>query len=107
MTTKRKSVIAVTTGRVLTVAGGYLTTVEIMNTDTHQWSTAADLPLTMTSASATVCGDRIYMCDGKSVITCSLPALLQSCSPKIFESQPSTPSPEGPVWSVVADLQVE
>ena len=112
MTTKRDRVIAVTTGRALIVAAGYedrggLTTVEIMNTDTRQWSTAADLPQPMVSASATVCGDRIYMCDGKSVITCSLPALLQSCSPKIFEAQPSTPSPQGPVWSVDADLPVK
>ena len=113
MTTKRDRVTAVTTGRALIVAGGRdkeyrgLTTVEIMNTDTRQWSTAADLPQTMYSASATVCGDRIYMCDGESVITCSLPALLQSCRPKIFEAQPSTPSPQGPVWSTVADLPVE
>ena len=111
MTTKRDVVIAVTTGRALIVAGGRdrgsLTTVEIMNTDTRQWSTAADLPQPMDMASATVCGDRIYMSYEKSVITCSLLALLQSCSPKIFEAQPSTPSPQGPVWSTVADLPVE
>ena len=112
MTTKRGVVIAVATGRALIVAGGYgdrghLTTVEIMNTDTRQWSTAADLPQPMHSASATVCGDRIYMCDRESVIACSLPALLQSCSPKVFEAQPSTPSPQGPVWSTVAVLPVK
>ena len=111
MTTKRHQVIAVTTGRALIVAGGAgdrgsLTTVEIMNTDTRQWSTAADLPQPMSSASATVCGDRIYMSKKKSVITCSPPALLQSCRPKIFEAQLSTPSPQGPVWSTVADLPV-
>ena len=111
MTTKRELTIAVTTGRALIVAGGRdrggLTTVEIMNTDTRQWSTAADLPQTVCTASATVCGDRIYMCERESVITCSLPALLQSCSPKIFEAQPSTPSPQGPVWSTVTDLPVK
>ena len=108
MTTKRVSAIAVTTGRALIVAGGYglLTTVEIMNTDTRQWSRAADLSRPMWSVSATVCGDRIYTSDEKSVITCSLPALLQSCRPKIFKAQPSTPSPQGPVWSTVADLPV-
>ena len=112
MTTKRYVVIAVTTGRALIVAGGAgdrgaLATVEIMNIDTRQWSTAADLPQPMVSASATVCGDRIYMSVEKSVILCSLPALLQSCSQKIFEAQPSTPSPQGPVWSTVADLPVK
>ena len=108
MTTERYWAVAVTTGRVLIVAGGRgLATVEIMNTDTRQWSTAADLPQSMASASATICGDRIYMSYEKSVITCSLPALLQSCSPKIFEAQPSTPSPQGPVWSTVTDLRVK
>ena len=111
MTTRRAWVIAVTTGRALIVAGGqdrgYPAAVEIMNTDTRQWSTAADLLQPMSSPSATVCGDRIYMSKKKSVITCSLPALLQSCRPKIFEAQPSTPSPQGPVWSTVADLPVK
>ena len=110
MATKRCLVTAVTTGRALIVAGGCvgggLTTVEIMNTDTRQWSTAADLPQPMVSASATVCGDRIYMSKEESVITCSLPALFQSCRPKIFEAQPSTPSPQGPVWSTVTGLPV-
>ena len=113
MTTKRELAIAVTAGslRALIVAGGRggggLATVEIMNTDTRQWSTAADLPQPMYSASATVCGDRIYMSNVISVITSSLPALLQSCHPKIFEAHTSAPSPQGPVWSTVTDLPVE
>ena len=108
MPTKRHWVIAVTTGRALIVAGGdglkVLRTVEIMNTDTRQWSTAADLPQPLYLASATVCGDRIYMTGPKSVITCSLPALLRSCSSKIFKALLFT---QGPVWSTVADLPVE
>ena len=113
MTTKRYFVIAVTTGRALIVAGGEgdrhgdLATVEIMNTDTRQWSTAADLPKAMVLDSATVCGECIYMCEGKSVITCFLPALLQSRRPMIFEAQPSTPSPQGPIWFLVADFPVK
>ena len=111
MTTRRCWVTSLCIGRALIVAGGTargtLATVEVMNTDTRQWSRAADLPQPMSTASATVCGDRIYMCEGKSVITCSLPALLQSCHPQIFEAQPSTPSPQCPVWSTVADLPVK
>ena len=112
MTTERCQAIAVTTSRALIVAGGRrnvlsTVTVEIMNTDTRKWSTAADLPQTMSSASATVCCNRIYMTKKKSVIMCSLPALLQSCRPKIFEAQSSTPSQQVPVWSTVADLPAE
>ena len=108
MPTKRHWVVAVTTGRALIVAGGdglkVLRTVEIMNTDTRQWSTAADLPQPLYLASATVCGDRIYMTGPKSVIMCSLPALLRSCCSKIFKALLFT---QGPVWSTVADLPVE
>ena len=45
MPTKRKFTAAVSTGKILVVAGGEgegyirLTTVEVMNTDTHKWST--------------------------------------------------------------------
>ena len=64
-----------------------LSTVEVMNTEIHQWSTAADLPKSMYVASATVCGDQLYMLGGwnrlgtstRSVYTCSVSALVQSC----------------------------
>ena len=63
-----------------------LTTVEVMNTDTLKWSTASSLPYGLFDASATVCGDRVYLVGGcgqdgrstKTVLTCSLSALLQS-----------------------------
>ena len=96
MPTKRQLTISLCTGATLIVAGGrgdgaiVLSTVEVMNTENHQWSTAADLPRPMYWASATVCGDCIYMLGGvvdefytptKSVYTCSVSALLQSCVP--------------------------
>ena len=50
MPTRRVFATAVCTGTVLIVAGGMrencedLTTVEVLNTENSQWSTAADLP---------------------------------------------------------------
>ena len=58
-----------------------LQTVEIMSTETVQWSTAADLPQpSLWLAPASICGDQVYIL-GKSnmLYTCSLQALLQSC----------------------------
>ena len=106
MQTERREMSALCTGTSLIVAGGIgfvmLTTVEVMNTETQQWCTAAALPDTICNFSATICGDQIYMLGGQdkswnstnSVYTCSLSALLQSCS---------SPSDKSGVWSRVAD----
>ena len=66
--------------------------VEIVNTDTQQWYTAAtNYPLwnceriaTSVSSSIATCGDNIYVFEGDDrtlshVYTCSLSSLLQSC----------------------------
>ena len=92
MPTKRSHTAAVTTKQHLIVAGGNsepnrLNTVEMMDIQTLVWSTAASLPHPYSRASATICGDQLYMLGGldndghsKSVLTCSLTKLLQSCS---------------------------
>ena len=104
MPSKRCFTSTVTTNQHLIVAGGSsgstrLKTMEVMNTETLVWSTVASLPHPYSIASATICGDRLYMLGGfekngpsKSVLTCSLTELLQSHSPS--------------VWSRVADVPV-
>ena len=87
MPTKRYWTIALCTEAALIVAGGWddksallgLQTVEVMNTEAIQWSTAADLPQPLWFAPASVCGDQIYILGGSNMYTCSLQALLQSC----------------------------
>ena len=123
MPTERQCTTSLCTGATLIVAGGVgdggvLSTVEVMNTENHQWSTAANLPQPMFSASATltVCGDRIYMLGGagkqhtstKSVYTCSVSALLQSCAPRSLEAKlkRTSLSDKASVWRQVADLPV-
>ena len=99
MPTKRCDVTSLCTGTTLIVAGGEVaggkvSTVEVMDTKTHQWSTAADLPEPMCYASATVYGDQLYMLGGlnknqtnvKSVYTCSVSSLLLSCVPSSLEA---------------------
>ena len=120
MPTKRWLTNSLCTGATLIVAGGMgkggaLSTVEVMNTENHQWSTAADLPQPIYLASATVCGDRIYMLGGldkhiatKSVYTCSVSALLQSRVPSSLEAKlkKTSLSDKASVWRQVADLPV-
>ena len=121
MPTKRIQTTSLCTGTALIVAGGcgeggeVLSTVEVMDTETHQWSTAADLPQRMYRASATVCGDQLYMLGGaegdgyvKSVYTCSVSALLQSCALSSLEAkfQRTSLEDKARVWSQVANLPV-
>ena len=67
MPTKRSNVVALCTGTALIVAGGTnnnlqkLQTVEVLNTDTRQWSTASDLPQPLSQSSLTLCGDQLYL----------------------------------------------
>ena len=106
MPTNRSGTTAITSKEHLIVAGGatgrrfadYVNTVEVMDTKTLVWSTVASLPHPYDYASATICGDHLYMLGGvddkgetKSVLTCSLTELLQS------SSSPSS------VWHRVAD----
>ena len=84
MPTKRRGSTALCTGTALVVAGGrkndlfVIQTVEVLNTETLQWSTAADLPQPLSSASAAVCGDRVYILAESCVYTCSIITLIQT-----------------------------
>ena len=90
MPTKRGESISVTTEQHLIVAGGsnwvsnHLCTVEVMDVEALQWSAVTSLPLPYSDASATVCGDQLYIvggydethCGTKTVLTCSITELL-------------------------------
>ena len=93
MPTRRYNTAAVTTHNHLIVAGGeegipyHLNTVEVMDIKALVWSTVVSLPHPYTEASATICGDQLYMLGGydekdrtKSVLTCSVTDLVLSSS---------------------------
>ena len=108
MPTKRRGTSALCTETTLVVAGGetedaaVLSTVEVMHTESHQWSTAADLPQPMCWATATVCGDSIYMLGGldkrhsysKMACTCAVSALHLSCIPSSLHGSGKAPRQE-------------
>ena len=121
MPTCRSSSSALCTGTSLIVAGGrdrkdedrvMMRKVEVMNTETCQWSTAADLPAPRLYSSVTICGDSIYMLGGRgdkqiltrSVYTCSLSVLLKSCQPAHTKSM--SLENQANVWRRVEDLLV-
>ena len=122
MPTKHWLTSALCSGRSLIVAGGVgegdkrLSVVEVMDTETLQWSTTSSLPHTLCGELPTICGDQVYMMGGfdqsakytNSLFTCSLAVLLQSCQPQSLGTQMNTLSlaSRPKVWHQLADTPV-
>ena len=119
MPTKRCWTTAVYSGKTLVVIGGEsgvrLKRVELMDIDSLQWFIASELPHPLCEASATVCGDNLYLVGGldldgnatKSVLTCSLSALVQSTKPATLGGRSEKAfSQTEQVWRKVASLPV-
>lgn len=115
--TPRSFAAVICTRSSLIVAGGkkgrqygqtYVNSVEIMDTESGTWCSAARLPNPYSRMSATVCGNRIYMLGGfglmgrvRSVVSCSIDALLQS---QAWSNWIKSGLTFKPVWSLVAKL---
>ena len=90
--TKRSSTIAINTEQYLIVAGGEneessLKLVEVMDTGTYSWTTAASLPEALLGSSATVFNKQVFLVGGQMgynrveknwVYTCSIEDLIES-----------------------------
>ena len=118
MPTKRYNTAAVCSGRSLIIAGGnkdgsnILATVEVLDTDARQWSIASSLTCPLTEATISICGERLYMLGGwdqtgywtHSVLSCSIPELLQSCQTQPLAGKLRTaPANKSTIWRQVAD----
>ena len=105
MPTKREDPAAANTPTHLVVAGGTLplarggtATVEVLNTETLQWSTASSLPETVRLPQMTTCGGCLYLADRDSnVFSCSVEDLLKSTNSSDGDS----------VWTRLASIPVE
>ena len=114
MPTARGDTAAVCSGLSLIVAGGEgdggntLATVEVLDIDTKQWSTACSLPHPVSEATISICRERLYLMGGydetgltHSVLTCSVPELLQSQTEKL-RTEPE-PDRQTTKWRRIAD----
>ena len=115
----RCSPVVTTTSTYLIVAGGWkdnimggMSAVEVMEILALKWSTVASLTHPVSSAVATICGDRLYLGGGfgtgwlptKSVVMCKVRELLQSRPQSLATRLGLSSSP--PVWKEVASLPV-
>ena len=106
MPTARSHLAAVCRGRNVIAAGGYgggreLSTVEILDTDLRQWSSAASLPHPMWVASITVCGDLLYLLGGFDQNDRTLSVLTSSITDLLHQQQETANQPA--VWRRAAD----
>ena len=117
MSTRRCRSSVLYVQRSLLVAGGVIdgnivcNTVEILNIDTHNWTTAACLPEALYRSSMAVCGNSIYLLGGfdkknlavRAVLVCPIDLLLKPRPSFISSVSASTSST---VWSRATDLSV-
>ena len=119
MQTKRSETSALCVEMALIVAGGEgkngkaLTIVEVMNTNTNQWSFATHLPEPLWGASSIVCGNQFFIVGGvnirptRSVYRCAINSLLQSCQPAFRGSCTSVSQQlQSHLWDRVSDTPV-
>ena len=87
MTTARVRPATVTTPTHLIVAGGgagysiAVSTVEILDTNTLQWSYASSSPEALGHPHMSLCGEHLYLSDHNTIFSCSVEDLLKSCKP--------------------------
>ena len=107
MPTARYCLAAVCRGRNVIAAGGYdggrrrVTTVEILDTELRQWSSAASLPHPMTKASITVCEDLLYLLGGVDQNDQTLSVLTSSITDLLHQQQET--ANQTAVWRRAAD----
>ena len=120
MPTKRDSTLSVNIGTALVVAGGRTTggailkTVEVLCTQTLQWTTVPSLPVPLQNASGAVCGGEVYVLGGvskdffenKAVFTCSVDSLVKLCEPKSLGARLMNSLTSTNLWRRLADVPV-
>ena len=97
--------LIVAAGRTKYVGGG-LFTVEVMDTETFQWSVASSLPQDVMYPQMTLCNGYIYLSDGGTVFSCSVEGLLQSCQLPPQKPTSIDASKSDSIWTRQADIPV-
>lgn len=81
-----------------------LDTIEVMNRETFQWSTATKLPEPIGHPQITLCCGLLYISKQQALYCCSLEQFLQSC-----HAQPTGPQEdkELPMWKKLPDVPTD
>ena len=114
MTTKRTLPGTVTITTHLVVAAGMneyfgsLYSVEVLDTETLQWSMASSLPQDIAFSQMTLCSGYVYLFDSddNTIFSCSVEGLLQSCQLPPHKPTSINSSKSDSIWTRQADIPV-
>ncbi len=111
MPTHRVGAAALTTPTHLIVAGGRnraeLSTIEVMNRQNFQWTTASNLPEPIAHPQITVSAGYLYVCKHQAFYSCFLENFLQSChktSDQTTSNNKTLSNGNGLTWSELANV---
>ena len=83
--------------------GDGLSTVEVLDTETLQWSMASSLPQDIKYPQMT-CSGYVYLSDDNTVFSCSVEGLLQSCQLSPHKPTSINSSKSGSIWTRQANI---
>ena len=114
MLTERILPATVTITTHLVVAAGQktsihgLSTVEVLDTETRQWSMASSLPRDIGSPQMVLCSGYVYLSDVEcTIFSCSVEGLLQSCQLPPHKPTSINSSESGSIWTSQARIPLD
>ena len=113
----RPAVVTTDNNNYVIVAGGepefgvgptdWLTTVEVLNCSSLQWTSVCDLPKPLLVIAATICNDRIYCFDiGNAAYTCTVDSLLSSSQSLTADTHTDSQTISPQIWRALTDVPV-
>ena len=108
----RPAVVTTDNNNYVIVAGGettrvmtWLTTVEVLNCSSLQWTSVCDMPKSLYFIAATICNDRIYCLDmHNAAYTCTVDSLLSSSQSLTADTHTDSQTTSLQIWGALPDV---
>ena len=108
VTTDNNNYVIVAGGQTECYGGTKLTTVEVLNCSSLQWTSVCDLPKPLFYIAATICNDRIYCFDfNYAAYTCTVDSLLSSSQSLTADTRTDSQTTSPQIWRALPDVPAE
>ena len=107
VTTDNNNHVIVAGGQAEFRGGTELTTVEVLNCSSLQWTSVYDLPKPLSFIAATICNDRIYCFNmHNTAYTCTVDSLLFSSQSLTADTHTNSQTTSPQIWRALPDVPV-